>query len=450
MRGNLWSAVPNVLFMRGRIGMLGIALFGVVSATRADAAETRQFGAERPRGRYVPVSIDQIRLRQPTAEGGGQHIIFLNRCIGGITINQGVDNSSTNTSSIVSGSINLPEYPFGDAAWNEVLDGTRDIFAPFGITVTDVDPGATPHDEVIVCGSDNAAGFPGAAGVAPFTCGVIANVITYVFPETIGNDARFTIETVAQEAAHGWGLDHEFKCEDPMTYLLDCGDKSFQNGAYPCGEYEARACMCGGNDQNSFGIIMGLFGPGTPDTQSPSVAIVSPTDGQQFAPGDDFTITLAADDDGAVQSVALYLDGVLASQDAAAPFEGWAASDVPEGSHELYVEATDAAGNVGISDVVTIEVSLGDQGMPGAEGPDTDGSDDDGFGTDEGDDGLDDGTDGGTPGAPGIDPGFGRGTGEPTGCACDVTESRRNSVLALALFGLVVLPRRRTTARCRG
>jgi len=127
-------------------------LFG---AAPVDAAEPPADGvagadgvaAERPRGSYVPVSTDQIRLRQPSAEGGGgPHVLFLNRCAGGITITQGVDNSATNTSSIVSGAINLPAYPFGDAAWSEIVDGTRDMFAPFGITVTDVDPGALRLD----------------------------------------------------------------------------------------------------------------------------------------------------------------------------------------------------------------------------------------------------------------------------------------------------------------
>jgi MYXO-CTERM domain-containing protein len=221
---------------------------------------------------------------------------------------------------------------------------------------------------------------------------------------------------------------------------LDCGDKSFQDGAYPCGEYEARACMCGGNEQNSFATIMNLFGPGTPDTQAPTVSIVTPTDGQQFAPGDDFTITLMTADDSAVQSVALYLDGALAAEDSAAPFEGWAASDLPEGTHDLYVEAIDGGGNVGVSEVVTVEVSLLDQGMPGP-GEESGSGDDDGFGTDDGD-GLDDGGDGGLPGQPGIDPGF-RGGAEPTGCACDVSDSRRGGALGLALFGLALVTRRR-------
>lgn len=425
-----------------RIGW-GVALVVLTAAGVAQAAEPVHGGiaAERPRGHYIPVSTDQIRIRQHPVEAGGQHILFLNRCVGGITITQGVDDSTSNTSSIVNGVINLPQYPFGDAAWAEVLDGARDIFAPFGITVTDVDPSPAPHDEVIVCGNADAAGFPGTAGVAPFNCGVIANAITYVFPETIGNDARFTIETVAQEAAHAWGLDHEFKCEDPMTYLLDCGDKSFQQGAFPCGEYEARACMCGGNDQNSYAHIMGLFGAGTPDTQLPAVSIVSPTDGQQFAPGDDFNITLQASDDGEVMSVALFLDGALASADAAEPFEGWAANDLPEGTHDLYIEATDAAGNVGVSEVVSIDVMPANGGGGEDDGTDDGGSDDDG--TDDGADDLGDDGDGGWPSTGGgIPPGYGRGNGDPTGCACDVADRDDGHLLAIAVACFVMVRRR--------
>jgi len=423
---------------RARSWIAALLVAGIAGTAASEAAAADGIAADRPRGTYVQVPTDRVRLRQPTAQGGGLHTIFLNRCIGGITITQGTDDSRSNVSSIVSGSISLPAYPFGDAAWNELVVGSQEMFAPFGIVVTDVDPSPAPHDEVIVCGSDNAAGFPGAAGVAPYTCGVIENVITYVFPETIGNDARFTIETIAQEAAHGWGLDHEFKCEDPMTYLLDCGDKSFQDGAYPCGEYEARACNCGGNDQNSFQRILEIFGPGTPDTQAPLVRIVQPMDGQQFAPGDDFPITVEASDDVEVQSVSLYVDGALLQTDPAPPFEGWSATDIPAGTHEFYVEALDAAGNLGLSDVVTIEASHGD-----------DGADDEGTGGEsDGGDGLDDGeSDGGldsgglTGGSQGLPPGFSRGAA-PEGCAC-AAGRRSGPATGLLLVGLGALVRRR-------
>ena len=52
-------------------------------------------------------------------------------------------------------------------------------------------------------------------------------------------------ETVTQEVAHAFTLDHELLCEDPMTYLDGCGAKSFQNVLAPCGEYEERPCSCG-------------------------------------------------------------------------------------------------------------------------------------------------------------------------------------------------------------
>lgn len=397
----------------------------------------------RPRGSYVVVPDHPVAIPTPTPQAGS-HIVFLNRCPGGISIHQGgSDSSKTNTSSIVNGTINLPEYPFGDAAWNEVVAGAREIFSPFGITVTDVDPTPADHDEVIVCGSDSAAGFPGAAGVAPFTCGYIPNAITFVFPDTIGNDARFTIETIGQEAAHGWGLDHEFECTDPMTYLNGCGDKSFQDGDYPCGEYEARACMCGGNTQNSFQHILGLFGPGTPDGVAPSVAIVQPTDGQSFVTGSDFQITISVSDDAEVASVTLHADGVPAGTDDSAPFTGWPATDIPAGDHEFYVEAVDQAGNLGTSDVVTIHVSDDGAPPPGGSGG---GSDDGGAaGSGEGGDGgLDDGgADGSPQGNDALPPGFGLDDTQQ-GCAC--TAEHAPTWSGAPLLAILVLAARRRRA----
>lgn len=418
------------------------ALPGSVRAATGDDGDIR---GERPRGMHIFRPPADGLVAPLERKHQGNHTLFLNRCPGGITIYQGAtDNSLANQSSIVTGQIQLNEYPFGDAAWAEIVSGVREIYAPFGITVTDIDPTPAPHDEAIVCGSDVAAGFEGAAGVAPGTCGPIDNVITYTFPETIGNDARFTIETIAQESAHGWGLDHEFKCEDPMTYLLDCGDKSFQNGDFPCGEYEARACLCGGNTQNSYQHIMTLFGPGTPDTQLPLAAITYPGDGEQFAPGDDFELAITVTDDIEVRRVFLYADGQLSTQDDASPFSGWTVTDIPAGVHELYLEAEDASGNVGVSEVITIQVGDGD-GAP--EPGESDGGSDDG-GTSDGDD--DDGDDeGGVDGGSGISGGqipggFGRNA-EPEGCACTSAPASSSALGWSAFFGGLLLVRRRRT-----
>jgi hypothetical protein len=218
---------------------------------------------ELPRGRYVPVDppAEAFAIERANEDGLG-HLVFLNRCPEGISISYGqVDDARRNRSMIVTGTIHLDPYPYGDESWDAIVDEVQRMFEPFGITVTEDDPGDVPHDEALVCGSDRDAGFAPAAGIAPWGCRPIANAITFTFPEAIGDFPKYTAETVVQEAAHAWALDHSFECEDPMTYLEGCGHKSFQDLDTPCGEYEARECACGNATQNTYARLMDLFGP---------------------------------------------------------------------------------------------------------------------------------------------------------------------------------------------
>ena len=202
-------------------------------------------------------------------------------------------------------------------------------------------------------------------------------------------------------APHAWGLEHEFKCEDPMTYLYGCGEKSFQDGDYPCGEYEARACECGGASQNAYQYILDLFGPAVPDTEAPTATITSPDDGDVFAVGDDFDIAVQVADDNAIAMVELYLDGELSSADMADPYGPWPVIDAIAGSYEIYVVATDAAGKETVSGVVRFEVT--DAGAPPDAG-DTDGGDEGGGTLGDGD-------------AEGDGDGGFDGSGEPSTCS---------------------------------
>jgi MYXO-CTERM domain-containing protein len=218
---------------------------------------------ELPRGRYVPVDppAEAFATERADADGLG-HLLFLNRCPEGISISHGqVDDARRNRSMIVTGTIHLDPYPYGDASWDAIVDEVQRMFEPFGITVTEDDPGDVPHDEALVCGSDEDAGFAPAAGIAPWGCRPIANAITFTFPEAIGDFPKYTAETVVQEAAHAWALDHSFACEDPMTYLEGCGRKSFQDLDTRCGEYEPRDCACGNATQNTYAYLLDLFGP---------------------------------------------------------------------------------------------------------------------------------------------------------------------------------------------
>ncbi len=391
--------------------------------------------ATRPRPTYVRVNAPSTIATPSEPFEGPPLILYLNRCKGGTSLTPGDESSMGNTSSIINAPMTLPEYPFGDASWNQVVSGVEDIFAPFNVIVTDEDPSPMPHDEAIVCGSSEGTVFEGAAGVAPFDCGRIPNAITFTFPATIGNDLRFTVETIAQEAAHAWGLDHSFKCEDPMTYLEGCGDKSFQNAAYDCGEYEARTCECTGQPtQNTYEHIVNTLGPSGQGSAAPTVQITSPTDGEVFGTGSAFHLSVAADSEAGLRKTELFMDGALVLSDSQSPFDGWPLSDAPAGDFEFYVRAVDIEGNEAFSNTIMVHVEAGG-GEP--EDPQDGGS----SGGDEDDDAEDEGdTDDG-------DELTGYGTWAPsdtqaeTGCGCTV-ESDRDGWL-FGLFVLVGLMRRR-------
>lgn len=411
-------------------------VFASLVALAPSIARADELASTAPRGTYVRMP-PVLGAEVPARQAGERHILFLNRCAGGLTLDAGwPDDNTVNRSGILGGTTHFPEYPFGDGSWNQVVLESREIFAPFDIEVTDVDPSPMPHDEAVICGSGELAGFGGAGGVSPFTCDVIPSPITFTFPESLGDDPRTIAEVIAQEAAHAWGLEHEFKCEDPMTYLYGCGEKSFQDGDYPCGEYEPRACECGGASQNAYQYILDLFGPAVPDTEAPTATITSPDDGDVFAVGDDFDIAVAVTDDNAIAMVELYLDGELSSADMSDPYGPWPVIDAVAGSYEIYVVATDAAGKETVSGVVRFEVT--DQGAPPDASDDTDGGDEGGGtlgdgGDGEGDDGFDGG---GQPGA--LPPSYGLGL-DDGGCACTAGPTAPTGAAPVKWFTVLAL-----------
>lgn len=427
-----------------------LAAFGFLFSGSASAQQPASTDvADTPRGGYVQVDLDPSRVL--TADdgpihGGAPHLLYLNRCEGGETITPGGGGSINNQSSIINGTVNFPEYPYGDSSWAQVVDHTRQIFSPFNIEITDVDPGNTPHDEAIVCGSGSQAGFGGAGGVAPFTCGVISNAITFTFPESIGSNARVIAEVIGQEAAHAWGLDHEMLCEDPMTYLSGCGQKTFQDQDAPCGEFQNRNCSCGGATQNSYQHILMTFGSAIPDTQAPTAAITYPSDGDVFAPGASFEIEVAVADDGYIRVVNLFVDGSSEAGDESEPYGPWPVSGIPEGTYTFHIEAEDGAGNVTASPEVTIHVTADGEPPPSGDGDGDGGGSDgdgDGGGTADGDGGNDDApldTDGDLP--PGLT--SGANDGSASGCACSTTDDSRGAMgFGLVLLGLLGLRRGR-------
>lgn len=91
------------------------------------------------------------------------------------------------------------------------------------------------------------------------------------------------------------------------------------------------------------------------DTQAPGVGITSPTGGAVVTGV--VPVDLTYTDDVGVTRVELYVDGNRVIADDASPYAfAWDSNGVPDGAHTLSVRAYDAAGNVGASALVSVNV----------------------------------------------------------------------------------------------
>ncbi len=188
--------------------------------------------------------------------------VFLNA--GGGSYTGGPDNTSTNTSTVLSDPATIPAYP-GTLDLPALTTCVADKFAAFNVTITSVDPGTAPHREIVFVDGSQSLGFPaGIGGISPFACptmpgDLMPRAIAYVFPVQ-GQTVTEVCELTAQMIGNTFSLDHAFECADVMTYLTGCGDKSFVDMDVPCGENEARACNCGGTTQNSYQTLLSVAG----------------------------------------------------------------------------------------------------------------------------------------------------------------------------------------------
>lgn len=332
------------------------------------------------------VQFARVRLPARPMAAGAQaqsKVIYLNK--NGITLQPGDDDARTNRSSIISGARSVPSWNTSAANWAATVQCMKDMFAPFDVTVTDVDPGMVPHMEAVFGGSPGNIGMgQGVGGVSPFTtdCAVIENSIVFTFTNAVGSDARTVCEIMAQEVAHSYGLDHEMLASDPMTYLNYNGDRSFKDQTVPCGEYQNRACGIGGSvcrpNQNSVQLLTERLGRA--DLVAPTLSITSPADGETVAPG--FLVAATATDNVAVTGGRLFIDDVdVGPVTGPGPFTFPTDPDLADGVHVLRVEVTD--GKHPVTSTITVTVARTGPGGDGDGNGDGDG-DGDGGGDDDG------------------------------------------------------------------
>lgn len=345
----------------------------------------------RPLATYIELTPEQS-ARVPMFAAGDPLPIFLNRH-GGTYYSAQEDDSSQNRSSIVSGgSGDVGAFSGTEAQWEQVVTCVEDLFSRFNVYVTDVEPTEGVYVESVIGGSPEDIGMPwGVAGVAPYDpygCQIIPSAVVYTFSDVYQGSPRFVrdvCETAAQEIAHAFTLDHQMLCEDPMTYLTDCGNKEFQDQYATCGEYEPRECTCNGTSQNSVQVLYEKLGthdgsappPRPTDEELPTVALVSPDNGAMLPANNVIEVVAEAKDD--VGLVAVELMWLFSNESMPCPGEGgsWSCTvdgdlhrwqiNVGQGMRTFRVRARDVVGNVVNTEERSVWMSPDGNGPPADE-----------------------------------------------------------------------------------
>jgi uncharacterized protein (TIGR03382 family) len=273
-------------------------------------------------------------------------ILFLNRCQGGCVLEPGRSDARENTSSIVDGTSYVSEFEHSEETWQAVVQCVKEVYAPYDVQITDVDPGtAVFHHEAIVAGDWDEIGYDRpVGGVAPSQCVPANNVISFTFANGYGPDPIRICAVVAQETAHSYGLEHAFDCSDPMTYLQSCGRQFFRDRDTPCGEFEERECLCGGSAQNSHRWLKTVLGENPVPVPGPDTEITAPIDGA--AVEGSFGISVTASHMRGVGHVDLYINGTMYERreghpvaQQSQPYDFVIPDDLPDGVMDIEIRA---------------------------------------------------------------------------------------------------------------
>jgi hypothetical protein len=304
------------------------------------------------------------------AVGDPPRIIYLHRKGGEFTSSDHDDSSLNLSGALHFGNPGVTEHVSTwnatDAVFAATLACSQAMWGRFNVQVTDVDPGATPHIEAVLTSSKNTdLGFSGGTGgIALIDCAepVIESAVVWIFPELFANNAQRTCEVIAQEVGHAMQLDHELLCKDPMTYLTNCENRSFQDSNAECHDMNLHPapCACTGSaTQNSVQSLLTRLGPG--ETESPTVTITSPGADANVKPG--FKLDATASDNYVVIKSEVWVDDKLVATIASLISEWQAPRTLAIGAHKIEVKAYDPAGNVG-SAVVNVSIDAECQTAP--------------------------------------------------------------------------------------
>ena len=351
---------------------LGVAVLGVLALTASASARPELLVIDDP---HAEIGVRRHDGLAP------YNTLYLNKCAAGCLIRVGPSSSINNTWGIGS-QRTLTAWPYGDAVWAQVMACVKDVFEPYNVNVTDVDPGTANHFEIMIAGAPGDLGMSSSiGGVAPGSgscSSYLNNALVFDFAKVWGSGTTCgagcvedICATAAQEIGHVWQrMDHVIEETDPMTYFNSTTRKYFSKLSVQCGSDcvggvspsnqtctgggsnpQNHPCVCGGNTQNSHNVVTGLFGagPGTP----PTVTITAPKIGASVDPG--FSVySEATDNSGRVTRVELWVNGAMVSMLTAPPYVFNAPTNLMNGTHKVEVRAYDPHDFLGKANVDVI------------------------------------------------------------------------------------------------
>jgi hypothetical protein len=231
-----------------------------------------------------------------------------------------------------------------------VVRRVHDIFLPYNVLITTTRPPAGPYVMVMIGGHPRDIGVNlMVAGLAFMDCrNEVASDLVFAFPEMLRGSEHGLVTTIAQEAAHAFGLEHTSNRADIMYPTVAPEQASFPDEQSPILDQR----ICGNSTQNSHQRLLSVVGAwlgdakpvddGTrADREPPALTWLGPAPDQPV--GQPFTVRVAAEDAGGVDHVVLAAEGDRGTL-YRPPF-AWSLAGFPAGPLTVTVIAYDASGN---------------------------------------------------------------------------------------------------------
>ena len=195
----------------------------------------------------------------PDAAVCGPTVLYLNRT-GGMFDHANDDDATQNLSVLLDGPRVLDPWPSDDADWAEVTSCITAALQPFAIDITEIDPGATPHLEIVFTTAywvDSAV-----TNIVPSPCRP-GFQIEIMFGNAIADPTRACELAMSGFAEMTALLSPSDNCHDYTSPAADCDIQRFfldvqQNCVDPVTD-QPTACRCGGTTENTFTALSGRF-----------------------------------------------------------------------------------------------------------------------------------------------------------------------------------------------